>query len=147
MQCLNGVAVVGDQTPAIAAKGRWGEVAVAEPRSASLPLLLPLESLLGRQCWERRPRPLAVAAGEAVILPAPEVDVERMKEVEEAVLAVMTARQTRVAAVLGRSAEQEPTIYWMMVYERWAGEAASSLSEEAGPSMKPKRWVAQQLSS
>lgn len=52
MQCLNEVAAVEDQTPAIAAKGRWGVVAVAEPRSASLPLLLPPESLLGRRYWE-----------------------------------------------------------------------------------------------
>lgn len=142
MQCLNEVAAVGDQRPAIAAKGRWGVVAVAEPRSASLPLSLPLESLLGRQCWERRRRPLAVAAGEAAILPAPGVDVERMKEAEGVVLAVTTVPQMTVAAVLGRLAEQEPTIYWMMVYERWAAEAASSLSEEAGPLMKPKRWAA-----
>lgn len=133
---------MGDQTPAIAAKGRWGVVAVAEPRSASLPLLLPLESLLGRRCWERRRRPLAVVAGEAAILPAPGVDVERMKEAEGVVLAVRTVLQMTVAAVLGRLAEQEPTIYWMMVYERWAAEAASSLLGEAVPSMKPKRWAA-----
>lgn len=142
MQCLYEVAAVGDQTPAIAAKGRWGEVAVAEPRSASLPLLLPLESLLGRRCWERRRRPLAVAAGEAAILPEPGVDVERMKEAEGVVLAVTTVPQMTVAAVLGRLAEQEPTIYWKMVYERWAAEAASSLSEEAGPLMRLKRWAA-----
>lgn len=80
--------------------------------------------------------------GEAAILPAPGVDVERMKEAEGVVLAVTTVPQMTVAAVLGRLGEQEPMIYWMMVYERWAAEAASSLSGEAVPLMKPKRWAA-----
>lgn len=96
------VAAVGGQMPAIAARERPGEAEAAGPRSASLPLLLLLESLLVRQCWERRRRPLAAAEGEAVILPALEGVVERTKEAEEVVLAVTTAQQTTVAVVLGR---------------------------------------------
>jgi hypothetical protein len=82
----------------------------------------------------------------AVILPAPEVVEERTKEVEGVVLAAMTARQTRAAAVLGRLAEQGPMIYWRMVYGSLGAGAASSLSEEAGPLMKlrilaaERRW-------
>lgn len=105
MRCSNVVAAVGDQTPAIVARGRPGEAAVAEPRSASLPPLLPLESLLARRYWERCRRSLAAAEGEAVIVLAPEVVEERMKEAEGVVLAVMTVRQTTVAAALARLAE------------------------------------------
>lgn len=88
--------------PAIAARERSGEAEAAEPRLASLLLLLPLESLLVRQCWERLHRPLGEAEGEAVILPALEGVVGRTKEAEEAVLAVITAQQRTVAVVLGR---------------------------------------------
>lgn len=135
MRCSNVVAAVGVRPPAIAVRERSGEAAAVELRSASLPPLLPLESLPARRCWERRPRPLAAAEGEAVIVLAPEVVGERMKEAEGVVLAVMTVRQTTVAAVLARLAEQEPTTCWT-VYESWAAEAASSLLEEAGPLMK-----------
>lgn len=127
---------MGDRTPAIAVRERSGEAAAAEPRSVSLPPLLPLESLLARRYWERRRRPLGAAEGEAVIELAPEVAGERMKEAEGVVLAVMTVRQTMVAAVLARLAEQELTIYSRMVYESSGAEAASSLLEEAGPLMK-----------
>lgn len=56
VRCSNVVAEVGDLTPAIAAREHSGEVAAAEPRSASLPPLLPLESLLARRYWERHHR-------------------------------------------------------------------------------------------
>lgn len=71
-----------------------------------------------------------------MIVLAPEVVGERMKEAEGVVLAAMTVRQTMVAAVLARLAEQELTIYSRMVYESSAAEGASSLLEEAGPLMK-----------
>ena len=142
MRCLYGVAaaVVG-QTPAIAAKERSGEAAAGGLRSGSLALLLPREWLLVRRCWGRRHWRLAAEEGEAVILPALEVVLERRKEAEGAVLAVTTARQTMVVAVPGRLAEQGPTICWRMVYGSWAAEGASCLLEEAGPSMKLTRWA------
>lgn len=105
----------------------------------SLHQSLLLESLLVRRYWETRRRLLAAGEAEAVILPAPEVVEGRTKEVGEVELAVMTARQTRAAAVLGRLAEREPMTCWRMVCERWGAGAASSLSEEAGPLMKPTR--------
>lgn len=141
MPCLNGAAAAAGQTPAIAAKERSGEAVAEELRSGSLPLLLPHEWLLVRRYWERWHRRLVAGEGAAVILPAPEAVLERMKEVEGAVRVVTTVRQTMVAAVLGRLAEQEPTRYWRMVYGSWAAEAASSLLEEAGPSTKPMRWA------
>lgn len=147
VRCLNVVAAVGGRTLAIAARERSVEAAAAVLMSASLLPLQRLESLPARQYWERRRRPLA-AEGEAVIVPAPEVVGERMKEAEGVVLAVVTVRQTTVAAALARLAEQEPMIYSRMVYESWAAEAASSLLEEAAPLMKQTRLAARwQLSS
>lgn len=93
---------MGGQTPAIAARERSGEAEAAEPKLASLLLLLPLESLLVRQCLERLRRPLGAAEGEVVILPALEEVVGRTKEAEEVVLAVTTAQQRTGAVVLGR---------------------------------------------
>lgn len=125
--------------PEIAARERPGEVVGEAPRLASLHQSLLLESLLVRRCWERRRRPLAAVEAEVVILPGPEVVEERTKEVEGVELAVMTARQTRAAAVLGHLAEPGPMICWRMVYASWVAGAASSLSEEEGPLMKLTR--------
>lgn len=136
MWCSRVAAAVADQTLEIAARERLGEVEGEELMSESLPRSLLLELLPAQRCWERRHRLLAVVEAEAVILPGPGVVEERTKGVEEAVLVVMTARQTRAAAVLGRLAGQEPTIYWKMVCESWVAGVASSLSAEGGPLRK-----------
>lgn len=73
-----------------------------------------------------------------MILPGPGVAEERTREAEGVVLAVMTARQMRAAAVLGRLVEQEP-ICWKMACENWVAGAASSLSVEVDPLMKLMR--------
>jgi hypothetical protein len=141
--CLKAVAVVVDQTQGIAAKGRSAEVVGEGPRLASLPPLLLLESLLARRCWVRRRRLLEAGEAGAVILPAPGVVEERMKEVEEGVLVATTARQMRVPGVPGHLVKEQTMIYWRMACGSRGAGAASCLWEEGGPLVTPRRLGAE----